>query len=59
MNKLKCEELERRTRNLRDDLGTEAIAIVRAALNYHLLPVPAQIEKFRMNAEGVICAVVL
>lgn len=46
MNK-KCEELEQRKRRLREDLGTEAIAIVKAALNYQLLPGPAQIERFR------------
>lgn len=46
MNK-KCEELEQRKRSLREDLGTEAISIVKAALNYRLLPGPAQIERFR------------
>jgi hypothetical protein len=46
MNK-KLAELEERKRCLRDDLGADAIAIVRAALNYQLLPTPAQIERFR------------
>jgi hypothetical protein len=45
MNK-KVEELEQRKRRIRDDLGTEAIEIVKAALNYQLLPGQEQIERF-------------
>ena len=46
MNK-KLAEFEERKRCLRDELATQAISIVRAALDFQLLPGPAQIEIFR------------